>query len=156
MKLHLTIIVFILLMGRFYFDNMSIIAPSPVLLNKTYVDTESKISFSYPSNWNLEGDSINQGTLQLYNFPKEKNEGSISKKGQSKIEIVYLSSTANPPSVTNEFFYISDKRVTKNTGESYINYLVKSPHNSNYLSFTIYGDLANIYILENIIKSLEW
>lgn len=136
----------------------------------TYTSKRYNFKFTYPSGWWVSDNRLGYGTLQILNYDISKaNGGSIFPKGHNKIEATISSSNTYGISsdypekirerreviVAGQSGFRSEIELTG--GEKILSYAIALPSNPNqYFSITIYGDPLNFYILDDLIKSIEW
>jgi hypothetical protein len=179
----LIIIVFVTAVSIFLLNTKSesISVPAPELMEQTktdaqpttkgfiYENQEFGFSFTYPEGWRLGDNNLGRGTLQLFNYQEQAENGSTFSKGLNKIEAVviendsYESSDDYPEERQEKTeVIIAGKKVTRvvtelNGGERTLSYLIPLIEtDSKSLLITIYGDPANFNVLDNVILTFEW
>ncbi len=126
----------------------------------TYVSDKYKFKFSYPSTWRVEGNQTGYNTLQLLNYSdNQAGDSGRWAKGMNKIEMTIID---NPSSYFSDYSMvettIAGQKAWKGAGGlSWLSYAITLPSGpAKYLAVTIYGDSANYYVLEDLLKSLTW
>jgi hypothetical protein len=142
----------------------------------TYTNARYGFQFTYPSGWYV-GDNIlgmpYGGTLQLFNYPPyaESRQSKSFATGENKIEGAIVqadmpaayTSLEYPASIETAQFKIGGEFALRAdvkflVGETkyrvYLLQLQKIPGKA--LRVIIYGDQANFYALDDLVKSIAW
>lgn len=133
-----------------------------------YENKNLGLQFNFPLGWhagvNTLGDSSGYGYLQLFNYDETKASGSVFPEGENKIEIaitdentIATSSDYPEQSRKTNQVQIAGKTATQfdiilSGSQKYRAYII--PFQSRFLRMVIYGDPANFYLLDNIVKSI--
>lgn len=136
-----------------------------------YVNNITGISFIIPEGWHFSQDYIDNGVvkngfIQMFNYTTNEPK-SVFSVGQNKIEGAISSN--NKYSLSTDDIYIhenlkeyvviiSNKNINVAEGNygntEFKTYYVPTNISDKYLNITIYGDIKNFYILDNLVKSL--
>lgn len=136
-----------------------------------YTNEKVGVSFLFPQGWHLGNNLLGNGLLQLLNY----DVGNYSGKGFSpngeinKIEAVidtsnkYEQSSDYPAkSVKEQQVEIAGQKATRTDvelvgGEKERIYYIPMPSTpEKFLSIVIFGDISNFYMLDNLVKSIQW
>lgn len=133
-----------------------------------YASEKYNLRFTYPQGWRVGDNHLGYGTFQLFNFRSELYQKGFQ-KGQNKIEAgigsgnTYGTSSDYPEKTrVAKDVVVSGKLATRFEielmgGEKILSYITALPNFSNkYLGITIYGDPLNFYVLDDLVKSIEW
>ncbi|MEY3784173.1 MAG: hypothetical protein RLZZ230_495 [Candidatus Parcubacteria bacterium] len=136
---------------------------------KKYENTTFGFSFEYPVDWHIGNDNLGKGTLQLFNYDESLVSGSVLKSGRNKIEIVISGTNIDDSTdiytdLLQEEYEIEVAGVTSKKfiieltgGEKMITYYIPlTKTKEEYLSMTMYGDINNFRVIDNIAGSLMW
>ena len=131
-----------------------------------YTNNKYKLSFSFPSTWNIGDNRIDYGTFQLFNYPADLE--ARWQEGMNKIEVVMIEefkptldprATVTETTVAGVSAYRSEYREAHAEDDfaSFVSYAFIVPSAPNeYLHVTISGSPENYPVLENLIKSFKW
>lgn len=136
-----------------------------------YTSSKYHLSFTYPQGWRVGDNHLGYGSFQIFNFEPEIGQKGFL-KGQNKIEAGiavidphdfgkntdfpegYSTTTkvtiAGEPSIRFDINYPAG-------GVRLFSYIIPIPDTlNNYIGISIYGDPSNFYVLNDLVKSLEW
>ncbi len=136
-----------------------------------YVNNIAGISFIVPEGWHVSRDHVDNGVvknglIQMFNYtPGEPKSG--FPLGQNKIEgtispnnkySLSADDIYTPENLKEYVVVISNKNINVAEGNygdiEFKTYYVPTKISDKYLTITIYGDIKNFYILDNLVKSL--
>ncbi|MBP6858844.1 MAG: hypothetical protein KBC33_03390 [Candidatus Pacebacteria bacterium] len=132
---------------------------------------EYNFRFRYPAGWRLGDNHIDYGTFQIFNYDSSQAEGGDFRADDkiNKIEAVvmvysgYQDSDIYPAKIrTIEYLNVAGQRSTREHtklekgGLEVVSYVVPIKNNDKSLVISIYGNPDNFYILDDVMKSLEW
>lgn len=132
------------------------------------------LKFTFPKEWHLGvntlGDTSGNGYLQLFNYDEAKAAGkSVFPVGNNKIEAtivandVYEQPSDYPAKFVNEkqidvagqkVKEINVELVGGEKGQIYYIPIPTAP--GKFLSMVIFGDVSNFFVLDNLVKSIQW
>lgn len=136
-----------------------------------YSNEKIGLTFAFPKNWHVGNNALGAGSLQLLNYdtsnPPSKNftaDGKIN-----KIEVVidmsnkYEQSSDYPAkSINEQQVEIAGQKATRTDvelarGEKERIYYIPIPLTpKKFLSIVIFGDTSNFYVLDDLVKSIQW
>lgn len=137
-----------------------------------YINQKYGFSFIYPAGWRVENAS--NDFLQLFNYPEKKpwEAGEIFGEGENKIEmnIGPRGNDDGPDDIWDNMMesknisqvQIADENITQTdrkwvNGNESKNLLIPLPNNlETFISITMHGDPANLFVLDQIISSFRW
>lgn len=127
----------------------------------TYKNDTYKLSFTYPNTWRMHGYTFDRGAeVMLFNFPEEDGAGQEGfSVGHNKIGMAiitdpksYVNGKLNETKVAGQMAYFSRDEEMGNL--SYVITIPSKP--GKYLAITMYGDKANFFALDDLLRTLTW
>jgi len=174
--LSLIIIILILIFSFLNFNKESIDDNEIIISNEdqlniekinTYSNDQYNFSFSYPTTWIIKSDNLGKGALQLLNYDDSKSSNSFS-EGENKIEFVIIDqlNIDDSSDYPEKNKTVADVRITNQdskkinieltNGEKIISYYIPIPQQNKYLYVSIYGDIRNFDVLDEVVNSIQW
>ncbi len=136
-----------------------------------YTNSKVALKFSFPQGWHLGSNTLGYGALQLFNYDENiasSKDGFDPNTKTNKIEAMISSENSYTnteyPEKTRERkeIRINNQKIIRENiefeyGAKLRFYSIPVPNeNGKFLSIVIYGNSANFYILDDLVKSLEW
>lgn len=138
-----------------------------------YQSEKLGLSFKFPQGWRIGDNHIMYGTFQLFNYPDTGSGKGFSPDAKiNKIEAVIgerkmfsdePSSDYPEQSRKTENVYLAGQEVIKRDvtltgGQQFHTYIIPVPNiDGDYLMhITMYGNPDNFYILDDLVKTIEW
>ncbi|HVS79817.1 MAG TPA: hypothetical protein VHF05_02470 [Candidatus Paceibacterota bacterium] len=132
-----------------------------------YRNDKIGIQFVFPAGWHIGSDSLNNGTLQLFNYDERMPRKGFS-QGMNKIEadinthnVYFNTEYPEKASSTKQITVAGQKSVQEDlelaTGLKIRAYFIPMPSQPDlYFGIAVYGDPSNFYVLDNLVQSLSW